>query len=303
MPRSNASKKQDAAIIRAFMRPHCDADSALKDFLRLRAAEPTLGRSNIGSCAVDYGTFEQRFRTRRQGKSGSPLEYCRKPRNMRALRLRSTESGRPLSDFTGLYCGLVASFRPMTAKWLISRFGARRVLDPCAGWGGRMLGAMSLDAHYIGIDSNVDLRPCYDRLLKLLEPHSDSKVRMLYRPSETVDFSTLPVYDCICTSPPYDDLEHYPHAPRYDDFRTGFILPVLKRAFDAMLPGGWMCINVPDALGDLCVSVFGVATEVHKRALVGRWPGITANKTESIYCWKKIPTPPPQKSTKKKHCK
>lgn len=300
-PSQQKIKNSDSAIIRLFQRPLCNQRTqAVKDFLRLRQAPSTLDRSNIGSCAVDYGTFEQRFRAKRQGKSGSPLEYCRNPKNMKTLRKLAAQSGRPLSDFAGLYCGLVASYRPMTAKWLFERFGARRVLDPCAGWGGRLLGAMAIDAHYMGVDSNIDLRPCYNRLLKALRPHSRSEVRMFYQPAETVAFESLPAYNCICTSPPYDDLEIYPHAPRYENFVDDFLVPVLKRAFDAMQLMGWMCINVPEDLGERCISVFGPPTECHSRKLTGRWPSQANNKTETIFCWKKKIHQPIKLKKKKK---
>lgn len=41
MPRINRSK--DEAIIKAFRRPNCNPKTALDDFLRLRAMNPTLG--------------------------------------------------------------------------------------------------------------------------------------------------------------------------------------------------------------------------------------------------------------------
>jgi hypothetical protein len=239
---------------------------------------------------VDYGTFAQRFRARRPGKTHSPLEFCGDSKNLMALHRRAAASGRPLSDFAGLYCGLVPSFRPMTAKWLVMRFDAMRVLDPCAGWGGRMLGAMAVDTHYLGIDSNVDLRTGYDRLLRLLAPHSHSDVRMIFRPAETIDFASLPPYDCIITSPPTvgSSREWYPHAPLYRDVTTEFIAPVLGRAFRSLTDGGWMCLSVPDDdTGKALVEQFGLPGETHRRALVDKWPQQNTTRFESVYCWQR----------------
>lgn len=146
---------------------------------------------------------------------------------------------------------------------------------------------MAADVHYIGVDSNFDLKEGYDRLLRLLQPHSKSEVQMIYKPAETVEFDHLSPYDMIFTSPPYEDLEAYPHAPQYVNFKNEFILPVLQRAFRSMAKNGWMCINVPTDMGAILIKVFGPPTETHHRALVGRWPGKTANKSEAIFCWQK----------------
>ena len=59
------------------------------------------------------------------------------------------------------------NFPPMTAKYLYERFTEDikdqeviKIYDPSAGWGGRILGAMSVrddrNIHYIGTDTNVD---------------------------------------------------------------------------------------------------------------------------------------------------
>ena len=274
-----AAADEDAAIINAFRRANCNRVTAVADFHRLREAEPTLARSNIGSCAVDYGTFDQRFRARRRGKTGSPLDFCRNPSNWSAVNALAVASGRPLSDYAGLYCGLVASFRPMTAKWLISHFRASRVLDPFAGWGGRLLGAMASDVHYVGIERNTDLRRGHGRLLGLLGPHSRSDVRMIYRPAETVDFAELPPYDAIVTS-------------LADDADDGSApIRVLLRAFYSMNNHGWMCINAPsETVGDRCIAMFGPPTETHRRALVGFRPtNAHTERSETIYCWHKRP--------------
>lgn len=51
-----------------------------------------LRRSNIGSLAVDFGTFAQRFQAKRKEKSGSPLDFLRKDANLQAMRERADQS-------------------------------------------------------------------------------------------------------------------------------------------------------------------------------------------------------------------
>ena len=44
--------------------------------------------------------------------------------------------------------GNVTKYRAITAKAIVQYFGARRVLDPCVGWGGRLLGSLAAGATY-----------------------------------------------------------------------------------------------------------------------------------------------------------
>ena len=51
--------------------------------------------------------------------------------------------------------GSIVMFKATTAKYLYNKYNAKSVLDPTAGWGGRMLGAWALDIDYTGIDTNI----------------------------------------------------------------------------------------------------------------------------------------------------
>eukprot|EP01050_Picozoa_sp_SAG11_P013240 SAG11_NODE_1533_length_4732_cov_3.368012_7_plen_76_part_00 len=44
--------------------------------------------------------------------------------------------------------GCIAILRPSMAKHIYTRYNATSVLDPCAGWGGRLLGAFSKNIVY-----------------------------------------------------------------------------------------------------------------------------------------------------------
>ena len=72
-----------------------------------------------------------------------------------------------LKAFRISWCQYAVNFPPLTAKYLyekytehISKDNPIVVYDPSAGWGGRILGAMSVrndrDIHYIGTDPNTD---------------------------------------------------------------------------------------------------------------------------------------------------
>ena len=65
--------------------------------------------------------------------------------------------------------GSVVMFKATTAKYLYKKFKAKSVLDPTAGWGGRMLGAWSLGINYTGIDTNVEMIPAYNDMMAFLK--------------------------------------------------------------------------------------------------------------------------------------
>lgn len=130
----------------------------------------------------------------------------------------------------------VNEFPPYIARDLYMAFGAKRILDPCAGWGGRMIGAASVGAFYHGFEPSTKT---YNGLLKLGEflkafkTGFDFKIECL--PFEDAELSGR--YDFALTSPPYYDTELYSDEPtqscnRYKTFGEwcrGFYLPMIAK--------------------------------------------------------------------------
>ena len=61
---------------------------------------------------------------------------------------------RMLSSYTNVK--RVSNFRPTVAKAIYERYSPENgtVLDPCAGFGGRLLGCLTLSRHYVGYEPN-----------------------------------------------------------------------------------------------------------------------------------------------------
>ena len=115
--------------------------------------------------------------------------------------------------------GAVVMFKATTAKYLYKKYRAQAVLDPTAGWGGRMLAAHSLGIAYTGIDTNIEMKPAYDNMINYLSRDIEinplltiqanpNKLTMYWQSCLDVDFSTIN-YDFVLTSPPYINLEIY----------------------------------------------------------------------------------------------
>jgi hypothetical protein len=188
----------------------------------------------------------------------------------------------------------VVVFKPTTAKWLYRKYQAKNVLDPCAGWGGRMLGAWSAGVNYTGFDTNLDLQPAYQKMMRFLDETKPATLfddrptlAMRWESSLDADFSQIK-YDFVLTSPPYGNLELYPHGEKWksdDAFYDKFLLPLMKKTMDHCQAGGHVCFNFPAAAYEgviargmrLCDIVEGMA----------QWKGADlVKKDEKVYIWK-----------------
>ena len=171
----------------------------------------------------------------------------------------ASEIIRSLSFANGL--GKVTMYRPLMAKkvvaYLAKQLGVKevRVLDVCAGWGGRMVGAKSaespsfagvspsvagglrgelvspLKVHYTGID------PCektYAALRAIRDEIGLTDVTLIHKPAE-VALQEVGTYDIALTSPPYYNLELYSDEPTqsvqaggYQAWLDTFLKPVIQ---------------------------------------------------------------------------
>jgi hypothetical protein len=141
--------------------------------------------------------------------------------------------------------GTIAFFKPTTAMYVYKKYGATSVLDPCAGWGGRMLGAWALDIDYVGFDTNKTLMYPYGTMMLGL-PESESNLSMRWESSLDADFSEID-YDFVLTSPPYINLEVYPGMTPFESkakFYKDFLIPLIDKCRKHIKPGGRVCFNI-----------------------------------------------------------
>jgi hypothetical protein len=257
------------------------------------------GESKIGNKFLDFFTFEERLNTRtRKGMNFYEFmdnkEYHARPyiRNLLVYQqnLKVNELTK-LYRIYSLHCGSVALFKPLKAKQIYEQFKPTAVLDPCMGWGGRLLGAVSQKVpHYIGIDLNVNLKEAYQSMVQTLNELTNldklTKVDLHFCDAVGFDYSTLK-YDMIFTSPPYFNIELYSHTNKKtkQEWVDQFYKPLFQNTFQYLLVGGWMCINVSKVIYDsVFVDLFGLASIVIPMALKVR---PKQSQSEFIYCWQK----------------
>jgi hypothetical protein len=195
--------------------------------------------------------------------------------------------------------GSIVMFKSTTAKYLYKKYNAKSVLDPTAGWGGRMLGAWSLGIDYTGIDTNTNMKPAYDSMIQFLEAERNFgnglfeqeqtfKLNMIWQSALDVDFTKLN-YDFVLTSPPYVNLELYEHMEPWQSdkaFYEQFFIPLWKKCVDNIQPGGNVAFNIsPKMYEDALAHGLKVCDEEEDlKQQLGQQTG--KKKQDKIYVWK-----------------
>jgi hypothetical protein len=205
----------------------------------------------------------------------------------------------------------VAFFKPTIAKHIYKSLGATAVLDPCAGWGGRLLGAISLGIPYTGFDTNHELASGYLKMLSYeatscLENNTSPpfNTKYVYAPEGSVekakwkiifqscleaDFSKID-YDLVLTSPPYYNLEVYQGMPRFaseDAFYKDFLIPLLDKCRKHIKKHGKVLFNISPKMYKKLTGTYKYPSCVASyHMLQQKRKGV--DKGDLIYCWNSI---------------
>ena len=287
-------KRGTMAEALAYFTRHSE-DDLHKDWFNLMNFDPTDFRAGrAGNKLVDHFTIAEQFRTKRDGKD--TFEAIMEDREKAVKHWRTCKrdpqenEGRRLAEHW-FHVSRITTFRPSITKCIVHKYKATAVLDPTAGWGGRMLGCASLNVPYTGIDTNLGLKPCYDGLMKVA---GRNNLHMIWKSCLDVDFSAID-YDFVLTSPPYGNKEIYRHMTPWKnayEFTTQFLSPLIQKCLDHIRREGWVFFNMDDEMYKNLISSgfrecdekFGLPTE-------------KGSCKEQVYGWKAgsrpVPVPAP----------
>lgn len=147
-------------------------------------------------------------------------------------------------------------FPPHVARDLALEYNltkASHVLDPCAGWGGRMLGFSAVVDSYTCCEPSTRTAAGLRKLFGFIRSfRSDFNATIHEAPFEDVQLQNG-AYDFAMTSPPYYDTELYaPHEAansfnRYATFESwvaGFYAPLIHRTMAALKPSACFVLNI-----------------------------------------------------------
>jgi hypothetical protein len=135
-----------------------------------------------------------------------------------------------------------------------------KILDPCSGWGGRLLGffASKHGTEYVGIDPNSQLlNEIYQPMLKWINNHfpNNKKVTLLQQQAEKLDYTSkygLEYFDLVFTSPPYFNIEKYSNEntqsykcyPQKNIWFENFLFKMIRDVEPIIKVGGKIIINI-----------------------------------------------------------
>lgn len=133
------------------------------------------------------------------------------------------------------------NFPPALARWLVDTYAPENgiVLDPCSGYGGRLLGALasSKNVTYLGADIEPESVTANRELARLLG--ASNRVQQEQRAVE--DNVAWPKADLVLVGPPYYDRENYGEVsrralaayPTYGAWVEGFLNLLVVRSLSA----------------------------------------------------------------------
>ena len=166
----------------------------------------------------------------------------------------------------------VTIYRPALARKVIKETNSKTVLDCCVGWGGRLLGACSLEGiSYVGIEPDTET---YNNLVKIVKfLKLEDKVTLINKPAEEAikdlqkDKKT---FDIALTSPPFYNLEIYSNEDtqsikKYNTYETwldNFIKPVITYITKNCKISAW---SIKNFKSDKKYNLFDDITHIHEQ--------------------------------------
>ena len=166
------------------------------------------------------------------------------------------------------------AFPPFHAKFFADKYLPKDsegiIVDPCAGWGGRLIGSLLVNrtypVRYYGVDPAIENKEAYEGLKRRLniwlkkELTGPRDAIISYKPFEDwiaskAAKSLMGKVDLVITSPPYFSAEDYnPNDPRqstnrfpkYLKWREGFYRVLMQGAYDLLKPMGVFVLNIAD---------------------------------------------------------
>lgn len=163
-------------------------------------------------------------------------------------------------------------YRPHFSRQIILNTGKENgvLFDPCAGWGGRMMGTVSAGWKYVGCEPNVET---YNNLLKLIEFLGiENEVTLLNIPAEDFDYRNMDKVDVVLTSPPYFNLEVYTEDTTqsyhkhntFDVWLNLWLEPLITNCTNVLKKDGFSCWNVMNFSGhNLATAVVDIHTKLN----------------------------------------
>lgn len=266
---------------------------------RLTVDGDTISRVGYAGQGTCTSVHKQRYRARyhKQCSVVEAFDDDRKLRRALAFQLKCGDPVTPhrlLNALSALHRSPL-NFPPTLARWLVDQYVPENgvVLDPCSGFGGRLLGTLASkqNAHYIGADIEPD-NALANRELAALVGVAD-RVQQFCRAVE--DPAVWPTADVVLLGPPYYNREDYgvvsaaaiAQYATYAAWVDGFLTTLLKKSLGAAklvilniaeLKDGTQILDLPND----AIRIAAALGAVVKRTLIWELAKFGAKRQEKI---------------------
>ena len=233
----------------------------LKEFELIKNSKIDLSKSimqgNTNGCSFCLSFFDNIWTVKRYGKK-SPMEIFNNKLSLKhairdCLKYRKNCCESNLRNELKTFGG-VQTFRPLIAKLLYDKYCPKdgSILDPCAGWGSRLLGFYCSNASkYVGIDACPETVKNLKHMQVILNRDIYEKnSKIIYDAFE--DWKTEEKFDLIFTSPPYfckeiygeDDKQSSKRYRTYDSWKSCFLEKLIEKSYNYLKKEGILIINI-----------------------------------------------------------
>lgn len=175
--------------------------------------------------------------------------------------------------------GNVTKYRTVTSKSIIQFYKAKRVLDPCSGWGGRLLGCLASgdDYYYVGCEPDPNTSKGLNNILadQTIPASARSRGMIIETPAEIAlsELEQMEKFDMVLTSPPYFNLELYTAGEQstniyntWDSWTEKWLKKVILGCLSCLKEGGVSCWSVKNFKSDKLYPLADVTKKIHEGA-------------------------------------
>ena len=181
----------------------------------------------------------------------------------------------------------INAFKITNAQQIYRKYKPTKILDPFAGFGGRMIGAILENIDYMGYDKNIHLKSGYESFFEDFKGKYTIFTNIRFEDSKEICYKTVSetfAYDMVFTSPPiktlkYTDVVKKMNPEEWKELYT----TVFSNSWKYLKDEGYYIINInSDIYNSILIPLLGECID-----------SILLTKTkknsydEYIYIWKK----------------
>jgi hypothetical protein len=149
----------------------------------------------------------------------------------------------------------INEFQPYVARDILLELGATaesKILDPCGGWGGRMIGCSVVSDYYECCEPSGKTFEGLNKLAEFISTMNKTFTAKIHKlPFEEIGIEKGE-YDFAITSPPYYDTEIYSNEETnslnryktFSDWKDGFYIPMIRKTLEALKSRGVFVLNI-----------------------------------------------------------